>query len=64
MLKERGLNIADEQAAEKTLNTISYFRLAAYLRPMEADKGLHKQFCHKDQEGHSTRLRHDCIQGF
>ena len=38
MLKGRGLVIADEQAAEKTLNKISYFRLAAYLRPMEADK--------------------------
>ena len=31
MLKGRGLNIADEQAAEKTLSRISYFRLAAYL---------------------------------
>jgi abortive infection bacteriophage resistance protein len=30
------MNIADEQAAEKTLSRISYFRLAAYLRPMEA----------------------------
>ena len=38
MLKGRGLVIADEQAAEKTQNKISYFRLAAYLRPMEADK--------------------------
>ena len=42
MLKGRGLNIADEQAAEKTLNRISYFRLAAYLRPMEADKNTHQ----------------------
>lgn len=42
MLKGRGLNIADEQAAEKTLNKISYFRLAAYLRPMEADKNTHQ----------------------
>ena len=42
MLKGRGLNIADEQAAEKTLNRISYFRLAAYLRPMEADKNAHQ----------------------
>ena len=42
MLKGRGLNIADEQATEKTLNKISYFRLAAYLRPMEADKNTHQ----------------------
>ena len=42
MLKGRGLNIADEQAAEKALNTISYFRLAAYMRPMEADKNTHQ----------------------
>ena len=42
MLKGRGLNIADEKAAEETLNTISYFRLAAYLRPMEADKITHQ----------------------
>lgn len=42
MLKGRGLNIADEQAAEKTLSRISYFRLAAYLRPMEADKNTHQ----------------------
>lgn len=42
MLKGRGLNIADEKAAEETLNTISYFRLAAYLRPMEADKNTHQ----------------------
>ena len=40
MLKGRGLVIADEQAAEKALNKISYFRLAAYLRPMEADKNV------------------------
>lgn len=42
MLKGRGLVIADEQTAEKTLNKISYFRLAAYLRPMEADKNTHQ----------------------
>lgn len=42
MVKGRGLAIADEQAAEMTLNKISYFRLAAYLRPMEADKNTHQ----------------------
>ena len=42
MLKGRGLNIADEQAAEKTLSRISYFHLAAYLCPMEADKNTHQ----------------------
>ena len=42
MLKERGLSIADEKTAQVTLKTISYFRLAAYLRPMEADKNTHQ----------------------
>lgn len=42
LLKERGLNITDELLVEKTLSRISYFRLAAYLRPMEADKNTHQ----------------------
>ena len=37
-LKSLGLIIADEAKAEKTLSEVSYFRFAAYLRPMEADK--------------------------
>jgi abortive infection bacteriophage resistance protein len=37
-LKSLGLVIADEAKAEKTLGEVSYFRFAAYLRPMEADK--------------------------
>ncbi len=41
MLKARGLSIADEQKAKETLSVISYFRLAAYMRPMEADKLTH-----------------------
>ena len=42
MLKTRGLAIADEQKAKETLAVISYFRLAAYMRPMEADKVTHQ----------------------
>ena len=42
MLKQRGLIITDEQAALKTLSVISYFRLACYFRPMEADKQTHE----------------------
>lgn len=40
-LKSLGLVIADEAKAEKTLGEVSYFRFAAYLRPMEADKQTH-----------------------
>ena len=42
MLKTRGLTIGDEQQAERTLGFVSYFRLANYLRPMEADKETHQ----------------------
>lgn len=41
-LRRLGLIIADEAFAEKILGEVSYFRLAAYLRPMEADKGTHQ----------------------
>ena len=41
-LKSLGLIIADEAKAEKTLGEVSYFRFAAYLRPMEADKQTHQ----------------------
>lgn len=40
-LRSNGLIIADEDRARKVLREISYFRLAAYLRPMEADKQQH-----------------------
>ena len=40
-LKAQGLVINDEELAAKTLGEISYFRFAAYLRPMEADKQTH-----------------------
>ncbi len=40
-LKSRGLTIEDDTKAEKVLSTISYFRLASYLRPMESDKETH-----------------------
>ena len=42
MLKiNRGLVIADENAAERQLSIIGYFRLANYMRPMESDKVNH-----------------------
>lgn len=33
---------ADEKAAESFLGQVSYFRIAAYLRPMESDKQTHQ----------------------
>ena len=42
MLKARGLTINDEQKAGCILGVVSYFRLANYLRPMEADKETHQ----------------------
>ena len=41
MLKQRGLQISDEQEALQTLAVVSYFRLACYFRPMEIDKQTH-----------------------
>lgn len=41
MLKKRGLVISDISFAEKILAEVSYFRFAAYLRPMENDKLTH-----------------------
>ena len=41
-LKKRGLIIDDISFAEKILSEISYFRFAAYLRPMENDKITHQ----------------------
>ena len=41
-LKFLGLVIADETNAKKVLGEVSYFRFAAYLRPMEADKNTHQ----------------------
>ena len=42
LLKNRGLAIIDEAAAQKVLGSISYFRLANYFRPMETDKQNHQ----------------------
>ena len=42
ILKQRGLVISDESAALATLSTVSYFRLASFLRPLEADKHTHQ----------------------
>lgn len=40
-LKERGLEITDSDNCEHYLNHISYYRLAGYWWPMQADKELH-----------------------
>ena len=40
-LKQRGLIIADEAAAQQALDTISYFRLADYWFHLEADHRTH-----------------------
>lgn len=41
LLKSRGLIFADETYASQILENISYYRFAAYLRPMESDKDSH-----------------------
>ena len=41
-LRLQGLVIADEAYAKRVLGEVSYFRFAAYLRPMEADKQTHQ----------------------
>lgn len=41
ILKKRGLNVDDENAALEQLRIISYFRLASYWKPMEQDKLTH-----------------------
>ena len=42
LLKSRGLAFADEAYATHVLGHISYYRFAAYLRPMESDKTTHQ----------------------
>ena len=42
LLKSRGLAFADEGYATHVLEHISYYRFAAYLRPMESDKTTHQ----------------------
>lgn len=42
ILKQRGLIFADENAAIRQLGVVSYFRLASFLRPLEADKRTHQ----------------------
>ena len=41
-LKLNGLIITNPTFAEKVLKEVSYFRFAAYLRPMEANKQIHQ----------------------
>ncbi|MBR3501213.1 MAG: Abi family protein [Bacteroidales bacterium] len=41
MLKHRGLAVEDDVKAAEFLKSVSYFRLAAYLRPLEKDKQSH-----------------------
>lgn len=40
-LKANGLGVLDEKEALRKLGVVSYFRIAAYLRPMEDDKETH-----------------------
>ena len=42
MLKARGLQFTDEQRAEEQLLSVSYFKLAGYLRPFETDVVTHQ----------------------
>lgn len=42
LLKQRGMIVRDEAVALEQLRIISYFRLAGYWRPMEADKTTHQ----------------------
>ena len=51
MLKERGLIIRDDDKAISCLRVISYFRLANYFRPMEADKTTKEVFVCLRHEG-------------
>ena len=41
-LRSQGLIIVDEECVKKVLGEVSYFRFAAYLRPMEEDKQTHQ----------------------
>ncbi|SMB79488.1 Abi family protein [Hymenobacter roseosalivarius DSM 11622] len=41
MLQQRGLIIGDHAEAIRHLNNISYYRLAGYLLPLQADKQAH-----------------------
>ncbi len=41
-LRSLGLIVAEEDKAKKVLSEVSYFRFAAYLRPMEADRQTHQ----------------------
>ena len=41
MLQSRGLIISDTYKAEDFLKKVSYFRFAAYLRPLEINKDTH-----------------------
>ena len=42
ILKERGLTIEDEEEAMKFLHSVSYFRFANYLQPMEHNAESHR----------------------
>ena len=42
MLKQRGLQVPNEQEALQTLSSVSYFRIACYFRPMEINKQTHE----------------------
>lgn len=55
ILKERGLIIDDEGKALDFLHSVSYFRLANYLQPMELDTNSH-QFAPDSHFSFATRL--------
>ena len=59
-LKSQGLIIVDEAKAEKTLGEVSYFRFAAYLRPMEANKQTHQFKPNSSFENAMALYEFDC----
>ena len=45
ILKERGLTVENEEDALKFLHSVSYFRFANYLQPMEQFYFCYKTIC-------------------
>ena len=55
ILKQRGLTIENEEEALNFLHSVSYFRFANYLQPMELDVKSH-QFAPNSSFSFATRL--------
>lgn len=55
ILKQRGLTIENEEEALNFLHSVSYFRFANYLQPMELDVESH-QFAPNSSFSFATRL--------